>query len=385
MYKTIGRAFLALAWILLWAKSGVAAAPEQELHGVAHDTTPVVSHDTLGHAAETHGEEAGKLNPGAFIFDHIKDAHDWHIMSIGQKHITIPLPVILYSKNSGLHIFMSSKFEHGHATYKGFRIETAGPDKNKIFATDGSRPLDLSITKNIASMLFGVLLILWIFVSMGRAYSRNPLSPPSGLQSWFEPVVIFVRDDIIKPSVGPKYERYTPYLLTLFFFIWINNMLGLIPIPPAGANLTGNIAVTMVLAVFTFVITTVSGTRDYWQHIFNTPGVPWWLKLPVPIMPLVEALGIFTKPIVLMIRLFANITAGHIIVMAFIMLIYIFAEMSTGLAFGISVVSVLFNVFMTFLELLVAFIQAFIFTFLSSIYIGLALAEHHEEHQKEHA
>jgi F-type H+-transporting ATPase subunit a len=162
-------------------------------------------------------------------------------------------------------------------------------------------------------------------------------------------------------------------------------MLGLIPIPPMGANLTGNIAVTLVLAFLTFLITTVSGTRDYWQHIFNTPGVPWWLKLPIPIMPAVEALGIFTKPIVLMIRLFANITAGHIIVMAFIMLIYIFAEMSTGMAFGISVISVLFNVFMFFLELLVAFIQAFIFTFLSSIYFGLALAEHHEGHEKEHA
>jgi F-type H+-transporting ATPase subunit a len=336
-------------------------------------------------AAETQGGETEKLNPGEFIFDHIQDAHEWHLLSIGHKHISIPLPVILYSKSKGLNIFMSSKFKHGTVTYKGFRLETAGADKNKIFEEDGSKPYDISITKNIASLFFGVFIILWIFLSMGKAYRKNPVSAPRGLQSWFEPIVIFVRDDIIKPSVGPKYERYTPYLLTLFFFIWINNMLGLIPIPPAGANLMGNIAVTMVLAVLTFIITTVSGTKDYWKHIFNTPGVPWWLKIPIPIMPLVETLGIFTKPIVLMIRLFANITAGHIIVAAFIMLIYIFAEMSTGLAFGISLVSVLFNVFMTFLELLVAFIQAFIFTFLSSIYFGLALAEHHEEHQKEHA
>jgi F-type H+-transporting ATPase subunit a len=377
MHKTVCKALLLAAVSLSWISGSVAAAKTQEEH--------VADSAAVAHEAGTHGEEAEKLNPGEFIFDHIKDAHDWHILSIGHKHITIPLPVILYSKTKGLNIFMSSKFKHGTAAYKGFRLETTGKDKNKIFEEDGSRPFDISITKNIASMFFGVFIILWIFLSMGRAYRKNPVSAPSGLQSWFEPIVIFVRDDIIKPSVGPKYERYTPYLLTLFFFIWINNMLGLIPIPPAGANLTGNIAVTLVLAVFTFIITTFSGTKDYWKHIFNTPGVPWWLKLPIPIMPLVEALGIFTKPIVLMIRLFANITAGHIIVMAFIMLIYIFAEMSTGLAYGISVISVLFNVFMFFLELLVAFIQAFIFTFLSSIYFGLALAEHHEEHQKEHA
>jgi F-type H+-transporting ATPase subunit a len=377
MHKTICKVLLAAALLLPWVNSSFAAAEEQEAHGV-EGVTP-------GHEAETQGEEAEKLNPGDFIFDHIKDAHEWHIMTIGHTHVSIPLPVILYSKSSGLHVFMSSKFKHGHDTYKGFRMETTGENKNKIFEEDGSKPFDMSITKNIASLFFGSFILLWIFLSMGRSYQKNPVRAPSGLQTWFEPIVLFVHDDIIKPSVGPKYERYAPYLLTLFFFIWINNSLGLIPIPPAGANLTGNIAVTLVLALFTFVITTFSGTKDYWKHIFNTPGVPWWLKLPIPIMPVVEALGIFTKPIVLMIRLFANITAGHIIVMAFIMLIYIFAEMSTGLAFGISVISILFNVFMTFLELLVAFIQAFIFTFLSSIYIGLALAEHHEEHEKQHA
>lgn len=376
MHSKVFKALFLVAFLLSFANIGFASPTAAEEHAV--DSVSVA------HESEN-GKEAEKLNAGDFIFDHIKDAHEWHIMSIGQTHVTIPLPVILYSRSKGLNIFMSSKFRHGHAAYKGFRMETTGENKNKILEEDGTKPIDLSITKNIASMFFGVFIILLIFLSMGKAYRKDPVSPPKGLQSWFEPVVIFVRDDIIKPSIGPKYERYTPYLLTLFFFIWINNMLGLIPIPPAGANLTGNIAVTMVLAVFTFVITNISGTRDYWKHIFNTPGVPWWLKLPIPIMPLVEALGVITKPVILMIRLFANITAGHIIVMAFIMLIYIFAQMSTGLAYGISVISVLFNVFMTFLELLVAFIQAFIFTFLSSIYFGLALAEHHEEHQKEHA
>ena len=377
MPDTFCKALFLVALLIPRVSGSFAAAIAQEEQGV--DSVAAL------HEAETRGEEAEKLNPGEFIFDHIKDAHEWHILSVGNKPVTIPLPVILYSKSKGLNIFMSSKFKHGHASYKGFRLETAGKNKNKIFEEDGSKPFDISITKNIASLFFGVLILFWIFLSMGKAYRKNPVSAPSGWQTWLEPLVIFVRDDIIKPSVGPKYERYTPYLLTLFFFIWINNTLGLIPIPPMGVNLMGNIAVTMVLAVLTFIITTASGTRSYWQHIFNTPGVPWWLKLPIPIMPLVEALGIFTKPIVLMIRLFANITAGHIIVMAFIMLIYIFAKMSTGLAYGISLISVLFNVFMFFLEMLVAFIQAFIFTFLSSIYFGLALAEPHEEHEKEHA
>jgi F-type H+-transporting ATPase subunit a len=197
-------------------------------------------------------------------------------------------------------------------------------------------------------------------------------------------VVTFLRDEVIKPSIGPKYERYMPYLLTIFFFIWFNNMLGLIPIPPGGANLTGNIAVTMTLALFTFIITTFSGNKSYWQHIINTPGVPVWLKMPLPIIPLVEVIGVFTKPFVLMVRLFANITAGHIIALGFISLIYIFAQMSTGLAYGVSVISILFNVFMMFLELLVAFIQAFVFTFLSAIYFGMAVEEHHKE-SHEHA
>jgi F-type H+-transporting ATPase subunit a len=284
-----------------------------------------------------------------------------------------------------MNVFMSSKFKHGQASYKGFRLETEGENKNNITDEDGTAPVDLSITKNIVAMFFGVFLILMIFLSMGKLYRKNPVSAPRGMQSWFEPIIVFLLDEVIKPAIGPKYERFTPYLLTLFFFIWINNMLGLIPIPPAGANLTGNIAVTLTLAVFTFVITNISGTREYWKHIFNTPGVPWWLKLPVPIMPLVEVLGVITKPLVLMIRLFANITAGHIVVVGFITLIYIFAEMSSGLAYGVSIISVLFDVFIFFLELLIAFIQAFIFTFLSSIYFGLAVVEHHAEHQKEHA
>ncbi len=337
------------------------------------------------HEHASHEAESEAFNPGDFMFDHIKDAHDWHILSTKSKHVSIPLPVIVYSKNSGLSVFMSSKFKHGHATYKGFRLETSGENKGKIFEADGSMPFDISITKNVAAMFCSIILLLLIFLTVGKKYRENPVSAPSGIQSFIEPVITFLRDDVIKPSIGPKYERYMPYLLTVFFFIWINNMLGLIPIPPGGANLTGNIAVTMVLALFTFIVTTFSGNKNYWQHIINTPGVPAWLKLPpLPIIPLVEIIGIFTKPFVLMVRLFANITAGHIIALGFISLIYIFGEMSHGLAYGVSIVSIAFNVFMMFLELLVAFIQAFVFTFLSAIYFGLAVEEHHHE-APEHA
>ncbi len=373
MYYKICRFLLISSLLLLTRNVNSLSNITEELPGNEHGS----GHESVEQEA---GEEG--FLPGVFMFDHIKDAHDWHIISIGHKHISIPLPVILYSKNSGFHAFMSGKFEHGHASYKGFRIETSGEQKGKIFEEDGSRPLDLSITKNIAAMFCSIIIILLIFLSVGKKYRKNPVSAPSGLQSFVEPIVTFLRDDVIKPSIGPKYERYMPFLLTMFFFIWINNMLGLIPIPPGGANLTGNIAVTMVLALFTFIVTTFSGNRNYWKHIINTPGVPAWLKLPpLPIIPIVEIIGVFTKPFVLMVRLFANITAGHIIAMGFISLIYIFGEMSAGLGYGVSVISIVFNIFMTFLELLVAFIQAFVFTFLSAIYFGLAVEEHHEAHE----
>lgn len=382
MHKLIGKVLLLCLLLLSVVPGNVILAAPAEKHG--EEVT--ASHNEAAATHETE-EQTGKFNPGDFMFDHIKDAHDWHLMSIGQRHITIPLPVILYSKTSGLHVFMSSKFHHGHAEYKGFHLETAGENKGKIFEADGTRPFDLSMTKNVVAMICSIILLLWIFLAVGKRYRENPLRAPSGIQSFVEPLITFLRDDVIKPSIGPKYERYMPYLLTLFFFIFINNLLGLVPLPPGGANLTGNIAVTLVLALFTFVITTFSGNKDYWIHIINTPGVPAWLKLPpLPIIPLVEIIGIFTKPFVLMVRLFANITAGHIIAMGFISLIYIFGQMAPALGYGVSIVSILFNVFMMFLELLVAFIQAFVFTFLSAIYFGMAVEEHHKEHHEvEHA
>jgi F-type H+-transporting ATPase subunit a len=322
-----------------------------------------------------------KFAPGEFMLDHITDKHEWHIITIGHTHISIPLPVILYSRNTGWHLFFSSKFHHGLESYNGFEIPSTGVNKGKIIEKIGDAetiPLDLSITKVVLSIIFSSFLLLFIFISISRKYQSNPNSAPSGLQSALEPMVLFVRDDIAKPSIGEKnYERFLPYLLTLFFFIWFNNMMGLIPLFPGGANVTGNIAVTMVMALFTFFITTINGNKHYWQEIYNAPGVPWWLKFPIPLMPLIELMGIFIKPVVLMVRLFANITAGHLIALAFVSLIFIFAEISPALGYGISLLSALFSVFMGLLELLVALIQAYVFTLLSAIYFGMATAEHH--------
>lgn len=329
-------------------------------------------------SSDTQHEEKKEFSPGSFIVDHVVDAHEWHILDYGHTHVSIPLPIILVH-NGELSVFMSSKFHHGHSEYKGFKLEIDGENKGKIVhVASGELPFDLSITKNIFSMLFSMVLICVIFISIGKSYGRRKGKAPKGLQSFLEPLILFIRDDVAKASIGEKkYERYLPFLLTLFFFIFFNNLLGLIPLFPGGANLTGNIAITMVLALFTFVITTFSANKSYWVHIFNTPGVPWWLKIPIPLMPVVELMGVFTKPFVLMVRLFANITAGHIIVLGFISLIFIFGAMSTGLGLGVSVVSIGFTVFMLMLELLVAFIQAYVFTLLSALYFGMATEEHH--------
>ncbi len=323
-----------------------------------------------------------QFNPGTFMFSHVEDSHEWEIIEWHGHQIRIPLPVILYSKYKGINIFMSSKFENESAEYNGFKLIAEGENKGGIIEImpDGSiyKPLDLSITKNIFSLFLGTILLLWLFISIGNAYKRNPNKPPKGMQSLLEPVIIFVREDIAKPSIGEtQYERFMPYLLTLFFFIWLNNILGLVPFFPGGANLTGNIAVTGVMALFTFVITTVNGSKTYWKHIVNPPDVPIWMKLPIPIIPFIEATGIFTKPFVLMIRLFANITAGHFVAAGFISLIYIFAHMNVILGYGMSVFSVAFDVFLIFMELLVGFIQAYVFTFLSALYFGMAMEKAH--------
>ena len=324
-----------------------------------------------------------KFNTGELIFDHIKDSYEWHITTIGHTPISVPLPVLLYSTQSGVHVFMSGKFHHGKEVYKGFKIAPEGKYAGKIVEVmpDGTevKPWDFSITKNVTSLFFSIFLLITIFLSIAKTYGKNYAVAPKGLQSWIEPFVVYVRDDIAKPSIGKDHEKYLPYLLTAFFFIFLNNLLGLVPFIPGGVNLTGNISITVVLALFTFAITSYSGSRDYWVHLVNAPGIPWWLKFPFPLMPIVEILGIFLKPFVLAIRLFANITAGHIVALAFYCLIFIFAEMSSFAAYGVSIVSIAFTVFMGLLELLVAFIQAYVFTLLSALYFGMAL-EKHEHH-----
>jgi len=312
-----------------------------------------------------------------FIIEHVSDSHEWHILTRKNgESVAIYLPVILYDREKGLSMFSSRKLAHGHE-YDGYALAEEGDLKGKIVKvrSDGSfdeenLPLDFSITKAIVGMLASVILGLFIFIGMARSYRRSGISHPKGMQSILEPVILFVRDDIARANLGEhKYEKYMPYLLTVFFFILINNLMGLIPFPPPfGASVTGNVNVTFVLALCTFLITQFSGNKYYWKHVFATPGVPFWL---LPIMIVVEIIGLFSKPFALMIRLFANITAGHIIVLSLVSLIFIFKTVA------VAPVSVAFVVFMDCLELLVAFLQAYIFTLLSSLFIGMAMPEEH--------
>lgn len=331
-------------------------------------------------------EEPEKFNPGEMIMEHVVDNHEWHIATIGRFHLTVPLPVLFFCEGK-FYAFWSSEFHNETNSCKGFTVAKAGARKGKIVTLEsemtgkeGPAIYDFSITKTVLAIFISGLLLIWIFVSVANRYTRNKGKAPHGLQNLLEPLILFVRDDIAKSSIGEKrYEKYMPYLLTIFFFIFLNNLLGIVPIFPGGANVTGNIAVTGVMALCTLVITTASGNRHYWIDIINTPGVPWWLKIPVPLMPVVEFIGIITKPFVLMVRLFANITAGHIIILGFISIIFIFGEISSALGMGIGIPTLLFMIFMDLLELLVAFIQAYVFTLLSALYFGLATVEpeHH--------
>lgn len=336
-------------------------------------------------------KKKSEFNPAEMIFHHIVDAHEWHILDYGDVHLSIPLPVILWHEGK-LHFFMSNKFKHGYALHKGFGLAHRGyatyiakADIEKfehegVVVQDASSsvPLDFSITKTVFAVFVSILLMIWIFTSVAKAYHRRPNMSPNGFQSLMEPLILFVRDNIARPSLGDKkYLRYMPFLLTTFFFIFLNNLLGLVPIFPGGANVTGNISIAMVLSAFTLLAIMVAANKHFWQHIFNTPGVPWMLKLPVPLMPVIELMGLFIKPLVLMIRLFANMLAGHIILLSFISLIFIFGAMDPGFGFLVSPVSVGFTVFVTFIKLLVSFIQAYVFTLLSAIYLGMAVEETH--------
>lgn len=305
------------------------------------------------------GDSEEGFKPGEMIDHHIKDAHSWEIA----HGIVVHLPVILYNHGS-LEVFSSANFydeQHNTVPYNGYVL-----DHEHITATDGSHPMDFSITKNVLFIFIDAVIMLLVFFAVARGYKKNQGKAPRGIQSFFEPIIIFVRDEIVKPNIGEKkYERYLPYMLTLFFFIWFGNLLGLLP---GAANMTGNIAVTMVLALGTFLLTNLSGNKHYWGHIFNTPGVP--LPLKSIIVP-VEIIGMFTKPVSLMVRLFVAITAGHIVILSLMSLTFIFHSYTVGVA------STLVVTVITFIEILVATIQAYVFTMFSSMYIGMAVDDHH--------
>ena len=335
-----------------------------------------IVHFSYGSEAATSATKE-KFNAGEMIMHHIGDSHEWHFTTIGDFHATIPLLVIIYNPEVGLDVFPSSKFidETGHTNLHHGSYGDYVIHNDKIHSVNEALHIyDISITKNVASLLISFFLLITVFLVIAARYKKNTLSAPRGVQSFFEPIIVYIINEVAKPVLGEKkYKKYLPYLLTVFFFIWFNNMLGLIP---GGANLTGNIAITMMLALITFLITNLSGNLNYWKHILWTPGVP--LPLRIIILP-IEVVGIFTKPFSLMIRLFANITAGHIIILSFIGLIFIFNSVL------MAPVSIAFGLFMMFMELFVAILQAYIFTLLSAMYIGSAIEDAHgEDHDHGH-
>ncbi|HMT35842.1 MAG: F0F1 ATP synthase subunit A [Bacteroidetes bacterium] len=354
-YQTIVKSVL-LAFFGLFLYTGVAFANE--------------------HGAENKAEE-GKLDIKGEIFSHIRDSYDWHFFNLGEGHdavhVSIPLPVILINTDrGGVDVFLSSKFHHGHETYKDYQLNT---QNGKIESTDNTSFYDISITKNVVSMLISLLILWFLMTGVAKKYKKNGINKaPTGFQNALEPIIGFIQDTVAKPYLGNKSMKYMPLLLSLFFFIWINNLLGLIP---GGANLTGNIAVTLVLALVFFVVMLFNSNKYFWGHIFNPPGVP--LAVKFILVPIEIISNLLIKPAALAIRLFANIFAGHTIILSIILLIFIFAGLSKVAGIAFIPVSIGFTIFMFFLELLVAAIQAFIFTNLTAVFISQAIEEHHHD------
>lgn len=359
-------------------------------------TTESVENHGEGTHENHEGEHAKEYNAKETIMHHISDAHEWEFFAVGGFHATIPLPVIVYSSENGLDVFLSSAFKHkegvhDHSAPKYHKNYILHHEKIYLADANGElnmdeahhatnvMPLDLSITKNVTSMMLSVLILCLIFITVANAYTKKGQWVPKGIQSFMEPLILFVRDEVVEPNMGKHTNRFMPYMLTLFFFIWVNNLLGLLP---GAANVTGNIAITALLALITLIMTLVFAKKYYWGHIFNPPGVP---KLLFIIMVPVEIIGIFTKPFALMIRLFANVTAGHIIILSILGLIFMFSNggQNVGAGFGVSVASTALSLFLYCIELLVAFLQAFIFTLLTSLFIGQALEEHHHDEAHE--
>lgn len=358
---------LLLAIISLVLPTGVAAAEETPLDSLV--------------------EKDSSIDAQGIIFDHLGDRYGWEVPF--NHHKSIPLPVIVWASD-GLHVFSSSRIDHGKVYRDGdveFKVAGAdSPYKGKVVEiADGKEikpKIDISITKNVCGVFISVLLVIWCILSVARWHRTQGMKGPRKMTGAIEFVILFIYDGVIKPTLKDKASRFAPYLLTVFFFILVMNLLGLIVIFPGGANLTGNIAVTLVLALITFFITNLCATKHYWKEIFN-PDVPWWLKWPIPIMPIIELFGIFTKPAALTVRLFANMMGGHMIVIVLTLLIFIFAAMGPVVTGATAVVSIIFSVFMLLIDVLVSFIQAYVFTMLSTLFIALGQEDGHGGHKKD--
>ncbi len=353
-------------------------------------STLIASASTESRDSITENEEH-KVNPKEIIFEHLGDGYGWEVPF--SHEIRIPLPVIVRSYDGKWHCFSSSRIQHGEE-YEGFKL--GGKDSkwhNKLVGerpevVDGKtqmveyRPLDLSITKNVLALFISAIIVILMVLSVALWYSRGTYKTPRKFRGAVEALIMFIYDGVIKPTLGAKAPKFAPYLLTVFFFILVMNLLGLIVIFPGGANLTGNIAVTLVLSLLTFLIVNIFGTKHYWKEVF-WPDVPWWLKFPLPIMPVIEIFGVFTKPAALTVRLFANMMGGHIIVIVLTLLIFILGAMGAAALGATTVVSLLFSIFMLLIDVLVSFIQAYVFTMLSTLFISLAQEDGHHE-KKEH-
>lgn len=324
--------------------------------------------------------KATDVDVNELVFGHIGDAYEWHIATFGDTPVSIPLPVIVKS-STGWHVFCSSELEGGRE-HEGLYIAEGGAYDGKVVEKNAEgeevRPFDISITKDVLGLFINSAVLIVIMMACVRWYKKHPVEQgaPRGGVGMMEALILMIYDDVIKGCVGEDYKRYAPYLLTAFFFVLVNNLMGLVPIFPGGANVTGNIAITLVLALCTFLLTNIFGTKEYWKEIF-WPDVPTWLKAPVPMMPLIEFFGIFTKPFALMIRLFANIMAGHAAVLSLIAIIFITVKAGPVINGSMTFVAVVFGIFMNALEILVAFIQAYVFTMLSAVFIGLSRVKGH--------
>ena len=327
-----------------------------------------------------HAEEKEELSIKDLIFEHLGDSYKWHFITYNEKDVSLYLPVIVRSESGKWHIFSSSKLERG-ASYKGFHIAHEGDHKHKIVEKNNVgteiRPIDLSITKNVFAMFVSIIIMLACILPLARWYKDGRRKPAGGFSGVVEVVILNIQDDVIKPCIGEGYQRYSPFLLTAFFFILINNFMGLIPLFPFGANVTGNISITFFLSFITFLLININGNKHYWKEIF-WPEVPTWLKLPVPLMPLMELWGVLMKPAALMVRLFANVMAGHSMLLGLTCLIFISASMGVIANAGMSFVAIIFSVFISFIEILVSLIQAYVFILLSAVFIGTSRvkAEH---------